>query len=63
MKNDYDNDEKCCIELNFEDIKKGTIYGNNGKIIEQLNEENLFNISNKRLINIINKMKHLFPNF
>ena len=59
LKNDYENDEKCCMESDFEDIKKGTIYGNNEKTIEQLGEENLFNIINKRLINIIkNKMKN-----
>ena len=59
MKNDYDNDEKCCMKLDFEDIKKRTIYGNNEKTIEQLEEENLFNIINKRLTNIIiNKMKN-----
>ena len=59
LKNDYDNDEKCCNELDFEDIKKGTIYGNSEKTIEQSGEENLFNIINKRLIHIIiNKMKN-----
>ena len=59
MINDEDNDEKCCIELNIKDIKKGTVYGNNEKTIEQLSEEDLFNIINKRLINvIINKMKN-----
>ena len=26
LKNDNDNDEKCCIELDFKDIKKETIY-------------------------------------
>ena len=57
LKNDDDSDEKCCIELYFKDIKKGTIYGNNEKTIEQLDEEDLFNIINKSLVNImINKM-------
>ena len=58
MKNDYENDEKRCMKLDFEDIKKRTIYENNEKTIEQFEEENLFNVINKRLINIIiNKMK------
>ena len=47
LKNDYDNNGKSCIELDFEDINKGTIYGNNEKNIEQL-DEYLFNIINKR---------------
>ena len=59
LKNDNDNDEKCYIELDFKDIKEGRNYENNEKTIEQLNEEDLFNIINKRLINIImNKMKN-----
>ena len=59
LKNDYNNDEKCCMKLDFEDIKKRTIYENNEKTIEQLEEENLFNVINKRSINIImNKMKN-----
>ena len=46
------------MKLDFEDIKKRTIYENNEKTIEQFEEENLFNVINKRLINIIiNKMK------
>ena len=58
LKNDYENDEKCCMKLDFEDIKKRTVYENNEKTIEQFEEENLFNVINKRLINIIiNKMK------
>ena len=57
--NDKDNDEKCCIELNTKDIKKGTVYGNNEKTIEQLDEEDLFDIINKRLINaIMDKMNN-----
>ena len=57
--NDKDNDEKCCIELNIQGVKKGTVYGNNEKNIEQLDEEDLFNIIIKRLINvIINKIKN-----
>ena len=51
--NDKDNYEKCCIELNTKDIKKGTVYGNNEKTIEQLDEEDLFDIINKGLINVI----------
>ena len=47
LTNDYDNNGKSCIELDFEDINKGTIYGNNEKNIEQL-DEYLFNIINKR---------------
>ena len=50
MKNDDDND--------FKDIEKGTIYEIKEKTIEQLNKEDLFNVINKRLMNIItNKMK------
>ena len=57
--NDEDNDEKCCIKLNIKDIKKGTVYRNNEKTIEQLDEEDLFDVINKRLINVImNKMKN-----
>ena len=57
--NDKDNNEKFCIELNIKDIKKGTVYENNEKNIEQLDEEDLFNMTNKRLINvIINKIKN-----
>ena len=49
MKNDDDNAEKCCIELDFKDMKKGTIHGENEKTIEQLNKENLFeNNDNQR---------------
>ena len=56
--NNKDNEEKC-IKLNIKDIKKGTVYGNNEKTIEQLDKEHLFDIINKRLINvIINKMKN-----
>ena len=59
LQNDYENNGKCCIELDFEDIKEGTMYGNNEKTIQQVGEKNLFNIINKRLINItINKMKN-----
>ena len=29
LKNDNDNDEKCCIELDFKDIKEGTNYERN----------------------------------
>ena len=54
--NDQDNDEKCCIKLNMKDIKKGTVYGNNETAVD---EEDLFNIINQKLINaIINKMKN-----
>ena len=59
MKNDDDNDEKCCIELDFKITKKEAIYENTEQRTEQLDEENSFNIINKRLINIIiNKMKN-----
>ena len=51
--NDEVNDEKCSIKLDFKDIEKGAIYGNNEKTIKQLDEEYLFNIITKRLINII----------
>ena len=34
--NDKDNDEKCCIELNIKDIRKGTVYGNNEKNIDRV---------------------------
>ena len=45
--------------LNIKDIKKGAFYENNEKTIEQLDEEDIFNIINKRLINVImNKMKN-----
>ena len=57
LKNDYNNDEKCCMKLDFEDIKKRTIYENNEKTIKPLEEENLFNVINKRLIDM-NKMKN-----
>ena len=46
LKNDEDNNKKCCMQLDFEDIKKGAIYGNNKKTIKQLDEEYLFNIIN-----------------
>ena len=40
-------------------MKKGAVCGNNEETTEQLNEENIFNIINKRLIDIIiNKMKN-----
>ena len=59
MKNDDDNDEKCYIKLDFKDVKKGGIYGNNEKTIEKVDEEDLFYIINKRLINIIiNRVKN-----
>ena len=59
LKNDDDNDEKCCTELDFKDLKNETIYGKNEDIIEQLNKEDLFNITNRRLIKMItNKMKN-----
>ena len=42
--------------MNIKDIKKGTVYENNETTVE---EEDLFNIINKKLINvIINKMKN-----
>ena len=45
-------------ELNFKNMKKGAVYGNNEYTTEQLDEENLFNIINKILLDIIiNKMK------
>ena len=49
MENDDDNDEKCRIELDFKDMKKGTIYGNNEKTIEQLNKENVFKNNNNQI--------------
>ena len=59
LTNDDKNNEKCYIESDFKDIKKWTIYGDNWKTIEQLNEGSLFNNNHKRLINtIINKMKN-----
>ena len=59
LKNDNENDENYCIELHFKDINKGTNYENNEKTIEQFIEEDLFNVINKRLINILmNKMKN-----
>ena len=59
MKNDDDNDEKCCTELDFKDLKNETIYERNEDIIEQLNEEDLFNITNRRSIKMItNKIKN-----
>ena len=63
MKNDNDNDGKCCIELDFKNTKKEVIYENNEQTTEQLDEETSFNIINKRLINIImNRMVSLFAN-
>ena len=45
--------------MNIKDIKKVSVYGNNEKTIEQLDEEDLFDIIYKRLINvIINKIKN-----
>ena len=59
LKNNDDNDEKFCIELDSENMKKGAVCGNNEKTTEQLYEENLLNVINKRLIKIvINKMKN-----
>ena len=59
LKNDDDNDEKCFTELVFKDLKNETIYGKNEETIEQLNEEDLFNITNRRLIKMItNKIKN-----
>ena len=55
MKNNDDNDEKCYSELGFKDRKKRTIYENNEKTIEQLDEGNLFNVINKKSIDIILK--------
>ena len=47
------------MELDFKDLKKKTIDGNNEETIEQLNEEDLFNITIRSLINMItNKMKN-----
>ena len=58
MKIDDDNDEKCYSELNSKDTEKEIIYENNEKGNEQLDEENLFNFINKKLIDIIlNKIK------
>ena len=53
MKNDNDNGEKRGIKLDFKDTKNGAIYGNNEKTTEKLEDENLYNIINKRLTNII----------
>ena len=59
LKNDDDNDEKCCTELDFKDLKNETIYERNEDIIEQLNKADLFNITNRRLIKMItDKMKN-----
>ena len=59
LKNNYDNDEEYCTELDFKNLKKETIYGDNEETTEQLNEKDLFNITNRRLINMItNKMKN-----
>ena len=59
LENDNTNDEKCCTELDFKDLKKETNYEKNKETIEQLNEEDLFNITNRKLINMItNKMKN-----
>ena len=58
-KNDNDNDEKCCTKLVFKDLKRETILGNNEETIKRLKEEDLSNITNKKLINIIiNKLKN-----
>ena len=44
-----DNDEEYCIELDFKDLKKETIYGNKEETTEKLNEWTLFkNIDNKK---------------
>ena len=53
MKNDDNNDEKCCIQSDFKDIKEGTIYENNERTTEHFYEENLFSTNDKRLIDII----------
>ena len=53
LPNNDDNDEECCTELDFKDLKNETIYEKNEEIIEQLNEEDLFNITNRRLIKMI----------
>ena len=46
------------MELDFKNMQKGAVYRNNEETTQQLDEENLFNIINKRLINIImNKNK------
>ena len=59
MKNDDNNDEKCCIESDFKNMKERTIYENNERITEHLNRENLFSTNDKGLIDIIiNKMKN-----
>ena len=59
FKNNYDNDKECCTELDFKDLKKETIYGKNEETTKELNEEDLINITNRRLINMItNKMKN-----
>ena len=47
--NDDNNNEKCCIELDFKDLKKETIYGDNEETNEQLNEGTLLrNTENKK---------------
>ena len=57
MKHNDDNNGKCYSELDFKDRKKRTIYENNEKTIEQLDEGNLFNVINKKSIDILlNKM-------
>ena len=59
MKNDKNNDEKCCIESDFKAIKEGKIYGNNERTTEHLDGENLFSTNDQRLIDIvISKMKN-----
>ena len=57
--NDVNNNEKCCIELDFKDLKKETIYGDNEETTEQLNEGTLLrNTENKkRYYNDINEGK------
>ena len=51
------NNRRNCDELKY--INKESIHGYNEKTTEQLDEENSFNMINKRLINmIINKIKN-----
>ena len=42
LNEESDNDEECCIELDFKDLKKKTIYGNKEETTEKLNEGTLF---------------------
>ena len=60
LKNNYDNDEEYCIEIDFKDLKRETNYGNKEETTEKLNEETLFkNIDKKNNIMMIFMKKKL----